>query len=366
MERVLVRKVSDLSADVTEALDFLQYNFAGKRVWVKPNLLGPHPPEHGVTTDPDLIRNVVRELKRRGAATIWVADNPGGGLQRNVETYIAPTGVVEASEGCFRSISETPVTIPTKSRFVSDFRVSRIITEVDVILNLPVFKTHALTILTGAIKNLFGIIPGGQKSYLHTLGKSTDDFSEILVDIYQVVPVPVLTIMDALRGMDGQNGPSGGRVLGIGKILTASNPVALDVVMAGMVGAEPRRIPTTRIAGERGLGPADLSSVKIVGDYEPVAGFRLPSYRLARSFTGIATAVVYPLMRRWPILDRQLCIKCGRCADNCPAVAIDMSPFPAVGRDKCIMCYCCAELCPVKAMTVPSLFRGVIQNLTGR
>ena len=103
MERVLVRKVSDLSADVNEALDFLPYDFAGKRVWVKPNLLGPHLPEHGVTTDPDLIRNVVRELKRRGAATVWVADNPGGGLQRNVETYIAPTGVVEASEGCFRS-----------------------------------------------------------------------------------------------------------------------------------------------------------------------------------------------------------------------------------------------------------------------
>ena len=92
--------------------------------------------------------------------------------------------------------------------------------------------------------------------------------------------------------MDGQNGPSGGRVLGIGKILTSSNPVALDVVMAAMAGTEPRRIPTTRIAGERGLGPVDLSAVEIVGDYEPVAGFRLPGgVRLYRSnLTGTETS----------------------------------------------------------------------------
>lgn len=364
--RVLVRKVTDLPSAVSEALDFLGYDFAGRKVWVKPNLLGPHPPEHSVTTDPELIRHVVRGLRKRRASDIWVADNPGGALQRNISSFIAPTGVVEASEGCFRGISETPITIPTKSRFLSEFRVSHITIEADVILNLPVFKTHALTILTGAIKNLFGIVPGGQKSHLHTLATSGNDFGELLVDLYQAVPAPVLTIMDALRGMDGQNGPSGGRVLSIGKMLASANPVALDAVMAAMAGAEPSLIPTTRIAAERGLGPCRIEEIEVRGEFEPISGFRLPSVRLASGMAGLAASIAYPLMQRRPLLDRRLCTRCRRCADNCPAQAIAMSPYPVIDRRKCIMCYCCAELCPAKAMAVPGLFRGLIQNITGR
>jgi uncharacterized protein (DUF362 family) len=366
MERVLVRKVVDLGATVNEALDFLLYDFTGKRVWVKPNLLGPHPPRAGVTTDPELIRSVVLGLRQRGAKEVWVADNPGGGLQRNVSDYIAPTGAVEASEGCFRVIHETPVQVPTRSRFLSEFVFSRIVTEADVILNLPVFKTHALTILTGAIKNLFGIVPGGQKAYLHTLARSGNDFGELLVDLYQAVPVPVLTIMDALRGMDGQNGPSGGRVLNIGKVIASGNPVAVDAVMTAMAGADPRLLPTTRIAAERGLGPGRMEDIDVQGEFEPIRGFRLPSVRLAAGLSGMAAAIAYPLIQRHPLLDRKLCIKCGRCADNCPSRAIAMTPYPHIDRRRCITCCCCAELCPTSALTVPGPARGLVQRITGR
>ncbi len=364
--RVLVRAVTDLPAAVSEALDFLGYDLAGKKVWIKPNLLGPHAPEEGVTTDPELVRHVVRESKRRGAIAVWVADNPGGALQRNVASFIAPTGVVEASEGCFRSASEAPVTLPMKSRFLPEVHVSRILNEVDVIINLPVFKTHALTILTGAVKNLFGIIPGGQKSRLHTVVRTADEFGELLVDIYQAVPIPVLSIMDALRGMDGQNGPSGGRVLRLGRLITARNPVALDVVMAAMAGANPARIPITRIAGERGLGPTRLDDVAVTGDCRKIPGFRLPSARLSGGLSGLASAVAYPLIRRWPLLDRRPCTRCRRCADNCPARALTMKPFPTIDRTKCITCYCCAELCPTRAMVVPGRWRGLAGRIFGR
>ena len=366
MERVLVRKVADLNAAVTEALDFLEYDFTGRRVWVKPNLLGPHPPEAGVTTNPELVRSVVRELKRRRAAAVWVADNPAGRHAERLQDYLAVTGVVEASEGSFVDIAEHSIVLPIRSRFVSQLPVSSVVSETDVILNMPVLKTHALTILTGAVKNLFGIIPGFQKAHLHTLVKNGHEFAELLVDIYQALPVPVLNVMDALRGMDGQNGPNSGRVLSIGKLLAARNVVALDSAMAMMAGVKPDRIHTNRIAAERDLGPARPENIEVVGDFEVIPGFRLPSARLAGSITGIAGATFYKLVQRQPLCDKKLCTRCSLCADNCPVQAISMGQYPAINPRKCITCYCCVEICPERAMVVPRALRSLVRDVIGR
>jgi len=363
--RVLVRKVSDLGVAVDEALDFLEYDFAGKRVWVKPNLLGPHAPERSVTTAPELVRHVVRELKRRRASAVWVADNPMGGHSVRLADFLAPTGVVKASEGCFRDVAESSVLLPLRSRFSDEVPVASIIREVDVILNLPVFKSHALTIMTGAVKNLFGVIPGLRKAHLHSLVRNGEEFAELLVDIYQAVPVPVINVMDALRGMDGQNGPSGGRVLRIGKLLAARNAIAMDSVMAMMAGVKPDAIPTTRIAAARGLGPIRADEIQIIGDFEPIPGFRLPSAWLAGTITGIAGATFYRLVQRQPAAVIRLCTRCSRCAVNCPVQAISMTPDPSIDRRKCITCYCCVEACPERAMVVPSVLRGLLRRLAG-
>ncbi|OYD15170.1 hypothetical protein CH330_06475 [candidate division WOR-3 bacterium JGI_Cruoil_03_51_56] len=364
-ERVLVRRVTNLNNAVTEALDFLEYDFTNKKVWVKPNLLAPHPPEASVTTDPELIRQVVRQLKSRAAKEIWVADNPGGKLHGDIETYIAPTGVVEASEGCFRNLTKPPEILKLNSRFISQVPVSHIMFEADVILDMPVFKTHALTLLTGAIKNLFGTIPGGQKMHIHTFAKNAVEFAELLIDIFRAIPTPIINIMDALRGMDGQNGPGGGRVLKIGKILAAHNSTAMDAVMALMAGIQPVQIPLLRIAAEHGLGPIQSDQIKIIGDFERIKGFRLPSRLLAGPAAGIV-ARIYPWFRRQPILKKNLCIRCQLCAKNCPVHAISMNPFPTINRKKCISCYCCAETCPTHAMVVPTHWRGLINNIISR
>ena len=45
--------------------------------------------------------------------------------------------------------------------------LSRIVLEADIIISLPKFKTHGLTVITGAIKNSYGFLPGAQKAKLH-------------------------------------------------------------------------------------------------------------------------------------------------------------------------------------------------------
>ncbi len=351
---VLVRRITDLEKAVGEALDFLECDFKGKKVWIKPNLLAPHPPEAGVTTNPELVHQIVLELKRRNPAKIWVADNPAGTHRNSLEEYLKPTRIVEASEGYFYNISVNPVKLKVQSRFISEIPVSNIINEADVILNLPVFKTHTLTILTGAIKNIFGIIPGGHKAYLHTLAVSADDFAELLVDIYQAVPKTMLHIMDGIRIMDGINGPSGGRVRKMDYLLTSNNGVALDAVMALFANARPENIPTTRIAGQRGLGPIKTEEIKITGDFAPIKDFRLPDAGLAALITRVSKPVYRFLLPRVPVLKKSRCRQCAECAQNCPVQAIKLNPYPEIERRKCIRCYCCSEICPAKAMTIAS------------
>jgi len=349
---ILVRKITELKSAVIEALDFLNYDFSGKKVWVKPNLLAPHPPGAGVTTSPELIYEIVSELQRRNVKKIWVGDNPAGAHRRRLEEYLRPTGVVEASLGNFANVSINPVWLTINSRFTSEVPVSNIIYEADIILNLPVFKTHALTILTGAVKNLFGIIPGGHKAFLHTLAADADQFAELLVDIYQAVPVKIMNIMDGIRVMDGVNGPSGGRVREMNYLLTGENAVALDAVMALLAGTFPEKIPTVRIASQRNLGPANPAEIKITGDFAPIPDFRLPNASFAALITKLSRPVYRHLIPRVPVLNSNRCIRCGECAANCPVLAIKMAPYPEIERRKCIRCFCCAEICPTRAMTV--------------
>ncbi len=361
---VLIRHVADLPCAVKESLDFLGYDFSGQRVWVKPNLLGAYRPEDGVTTDPELVRCVVRELRRRNAADVFVFDNPGGPLKTDVVTFVRPTGVVEASEGAFR-IPSRPVSLKLQSRFVAEIPVAPFIFDADVIVNLPVFKTHALTVLTGAVKNLFGIIPGGHKSFLHSVTKTVAEFAELLVDIYRAVPVPVLTVVDALRGMDGQNGPSGGRVLSLNRVVAGRDPLAVDAALAVLAGARPEHVPVSKVAIERGIGPSS-DDLKLVGDAAPIPGFRLPSLAVAAGVTRLAGSIAYRLLQRRPLLIRRRCIRCQRCAESCPARAITMATLPVVDRQRCIMCFSCVELCPERAMIVPGRLHGLVRSTFGR
>jgi uncharacterized protein (DUF362 family) len=115
----------------------------GKYVWVKPNMLGPFPPEKGVTTSPELVRAVVRALLDRGAEVV-VGDNPGS-VTPHLESVADVTGIMKASEGCFRNIGLSTVAVSLGGSWSHvHIKVSSIWLEADYIVNLPCLKTHAL------------------------------------------------------------------------------------------------------------------------------------------------------------------------------------------------------------------------------
>jgi len=196
-----------VAGPINAVFDQAGISFGGTRVLVKPNLLGPYPPERAITTHPAVVQAVVQRLLDEGARVV-VGDNSGEIGVGTAERVAASTGILEASLGCFADISRQTVQVALPKSGVSRVTYSEIALEVDHIVSLPKLKTHLQTQITGAVKNSFGLLVGREKTRMHTLRPRPDQFVELVVDVFQVRP-PSLIILDAVTGMEG-NGPSGG------------------------------------------------------------------------------------------------------------------------------------------------------------
>lgn len=245
-----------------------------RKVLVKPNVIGPFKPEQAATTHPELVRTVVHWLSSAGAEVI-VGDNCGVGGYGINQISAKRSGIIKASGGAYQNLAKNVRAVEADSRFFKKLVISQTVLEVDFIVNLPKLKTHALTLLTLGIKNMFGILAGTSKSRIHSSAPDLKDFGEALADIYQLRP-PDLTIIDGVVGMDG-NGPSHGRIRNIGYLIAGDNAPISDLVVAEMAGVEPDRVYHLRYTADRGLGPCRIGDVEITGEFERIPQFRLPN-----------------------------------------------------------------------------------------
>jgi uncharacterized protein (DUF362 family)/Pyruvate/2-oxoacid:ferredoxin oxidoreductase delta subunit len=349
---------SQMEKVVEEIFRAFPLSFAGKKVLIKPNILGPYPIEKGITTHPSLIRALIGALKKRGASCM-VGDNPGASGYAANERCARIAGIWEAADGCFINFAKETVQVETKSRWVKKLVVSKFVLDADIVINVPKFKTHLQTRITGAVKNMFGILVGAEKARVHLSAPRPEDFSEALVDIYQM-RIPDLTIMDAVVGMEG-NGPSGRDLRSIGKVLASKNGVSLDGLMAAMMGLNPRSVDYLRIASQRGLGQVDIGAIETLGHWSPLPKFKMPLTFVSRGRMGTAVnKVIYrPLMKPRLRVNPSLCTQCEICVHHCPVQAISMKEFPLLDKNKCISCYCCYELCSHQAIELTGLMRSI-------
>ncbi|HEX9093649.1 MAG TPA: DUF362 domain-containing protein [Coriobacteriia bacterium] len=348
---------------------------AGQRVFVKVNLLMKAIPDRAVTTHPELVRAVVRAAFACGAAEVLVGDSPAGrATSASTTEALEAAGIagVCAQEGARLSLlAESVVRVKAEGgRLYQSFNLGRDAVEADVLINLPKLKTHTFMMYTGAVKNLFGTVPGLEKAQFHINVPDRDDFADMLVDLL-LACAPELTVMDAVVGMEGQ-GPSGGSPRPIGALLASADAVALDMIASAIAGFEPMDVYTNRAAARRGMAPASLDDIRVEGpDWR---GFVVRDFaQPVRDVTRSLPPSLARRLRRHTVSSPELqrpedCNSCGTCGRDCPVSAIDLAGGrPSFDYDACIRCYCCQELCPQKAigLRTPWLVRAVLGRETG-
>ncbi len=366
---------AQVEAALRRAVDLIggmaQYVQPDQRVLLKVNLLRASPPEAVVTTHPAVVKALVRLVQEAGGTPV-IGDSPGGPFVRPwMSTVYRSSGMTRVAEETGAELNwdfgETRLSHPD-GQLIKSLEVGTYVTGADVVISVPKFKTHNFMHLTGATKNLFGVIPGAIKVGYHSKLPGREAFAEMLIDILTLIK-PALTVMDGIVAMDG-SGPSAGDPFDLGALLAGADGVALDVVAASLVGLDVNRIYPLRAAIKRGLSTGNVADVDVVGD--ACADFRGEGFRAPEvgRVEGRGPTWLRRLVNRAfvpaPVANAN-CIACGVCARSCPVEAIQIVPLRANGGavkravmdlDVCIRCYCCHELCPERAIDLTKSWIG--------
>jgi len=325
-------------------------------VLVKPNLLMAKEPEFGIDTHPEVVRAVIRILKEIDAK-VFVGDSPSvwGEHSERVDEVYEKSGIKSVCE-------EEKATLVKfdKRRWHGKFPMTTWIDECDYLVSVPKFKTHNLALLTGAIKNLYGLVTGTFKTELHKNYFNAKDFAKILVDIYQEAR-PDLTIIDGIVAMEGDGPATSGKLRRQNLLLAGSDCVALDSVLSLIMGVKPDDVLTNKEAQERGLGVSDINSIEILGEgLDTVIGkpFLLPSTSmLKRKIPKPVIDLAKKLIKYYPCVEQDNCVLCATCIQTCPNKAISTRKRKIIfDYSKCIACFCCQESCPSSAIRVKKSF----------
>ncbi|MFH0785111.1 MAG: DUF362 domain-containing protein [Pseudomonadota bacterium] len=354
MHRVMIHPASyeNCREAVERAFTLFPQNIAGKKVVIKPNVLRTSKAEEHIVTNPALLRAVIEKVEEMSPREIVVGDNPGLFNYGDNENSFEQTGLMAAAKGYYKNFGDTTQHLVFNPDFMPEVGVSKEIMDADIFISLPKFKTHGLTVMTGAIKNSYGILPGAQKARLHQIAGTPERFHEVIVEVFRL-RVPDLFIMDAVVGMEG-NGPASPELREIGLILAADNGVAMDAVVATMMGIDPSRLRFLQKAKAEGLGDFDLKTIQIDGKLQVLTNFKLPPLG-GEAIAG--NQAIQQLMNAKasvkPKADPDLCTACGACIEHCPVSALSMQEtVPVVDAETCIACFCCQEICPEKAMSL--------------
>jgi uncharacterized protein (DUF362 family)/NAD-dependent dihydropyrimidine dehydrogenase PreA subunit len=334
----------------------------GETILLKPNVLTGDPAERGVCTHPSVLQAAARLFRSVAEKVTYGDSSEHGRPSENFESCGIAAAVQELGLEAAEFEQARSVAFPSSPHH-KRFPLASGVLATDGVVNLCKLKTHLLTRMTGAVKNLYGCIPGFQrKKALHVLYPTPSEFGRMLVALNLLLrPRLRLHIMDGVLAMEG-NGPRSGSLRRMGVLLFSTDPVALDAVMCRLVELNPLYMGSARPGRAWGLGTYLEEEIEVVGD--PWTRAVNGDFQVARGpvldLSGAgALSYVNHIIGRRPVIDPRKCTRCGQCVQACPVrpKAVDWHDGnrrkpPVHHYLRCIRCYCCQEICPEGAISV--------------
>ena len=335
----------------------------GMTVVLKPNLIMRSRPEGAAITHPNLVAAVGRCVQKAGAKVL-IAESPGGPYTPAImRAHFKGCGYTDMAEAygfsLYTDCKSQSVTLPDALQ-CKELSIVEPLIDPDFLIDLPKLKTHSMVGFSGAVKNMFGAVPGLQKPELHCRFPGREEFSQMLIDVCEFAK-PDFSVFDGIWAMQG-NGPTGGERRDVGAILASDDPFAADVCAATLVGIQPEEILMMRYGKERGLGPISMDEIDLIGD--SLAELTVSDFKRAKAsstdFIDRLPKFLRPLAKRvatpYPKIVRTDCIGCGKCAESCPQHTIELKDGKAeIGYQNCIRCFCCHEMCPKHVIDIKRL-----------
>ncbi|MFR7553222.1 MAG: DUF362 domain-containing protein, partial [Acutalibacteraceae bacterium] len=214
----------------------------GRQVILKPNLVMKSAPEEAIITHPKLVAAVALCLKRRGAEVL-VAESGGGVYNTAVmKSVFRACGYTAAAEqygfSLYTECRSQTVELPRGVRCGALSVLEPFVQPREaLVVNIAKLKTHGMMGYSGAVKNLFGTVPGLMKPELHCRYPEKEPFAEMLVDLCDYIRAD-FSFIDGIEAMES-NGPTGGEKRFVGALIGAESPYAADLAGAAVIGMRP-------------------------------------------------------------------------------------------------------------------------------
>jgi uncharacterized protein (DUF362 family) len=269
--RVLISKGKDPYLTTMTALRSSALpNLKGKKILIKPNAARLASPGDGVTTHPLVVLAIIDYLKERGVNYITIGEGCMFGVDaREAFRVTGMEGIAIKAGVELLDIDQSgplEMTIP-EAKLLKKIKVPAILKDFDVIISVPVMKTHMHTQVTLSIKNMKGLLWRREKARLHHLRsnkKITGGHKALDYAISEMATIlfPHIAIIDGTVGMEGM-GPAYGSPKEMGIVLVSRNPLSADAVASRLMGFVPDKIPHLRLSAERGLGEIQLQNIAV-------------------------------------------------------------------------------------------------------
>jgi uncharacterized protein (DUF362 family) len=235
----------------------------GQTVLVKPNIGFNKTPEFAANTNPQLVKSIVEHCFGAGAKKVYVFDHEARSSYGLAAKCYKNSGIQDAASSAGAIVAPghdekyyQEVKVP-KANALNTTKVHELVLETDVLINVPILKSHGYTFLTSAMKNLMGVVWDRMVYHYSGLDQCIADFC--------LFKKPALNVVDAYRVMK-TNGPQGNSLEDVviaKNLLISDDIVAIDTAASKILGIEPEKVEYISIGRDLKLGNMNLNELNI-------------------------------------------------------------------------------------------------------